>query len=369
MVPLPPPIAEALPRLVPQGASLVDVHTHLGTDEDGSTLAVDALLEQMDAAGVARAWTFPLHDPDRRPAYRVPNDRVLDWTTGIDRLVPFCRLDPFDDPLPELERCLGNGARGVKLHPRAQGFEFTEGLADGIFARAEEAGVPVLVHAGRGMPPIAEGLARAALRHPGLVLVLAHAGIADQAVLAHLLGDHPGVVYDTSTFSAIDLRTLLARVPPERVVFGTDPPYGDVAAGLYVTLRALAVSGVGDAALRAVLGGTALAAEAGRPLPAPTPPPGPDDLALPGPCARVWGFTSLAFGSFMAGSPLGALEGVELALASCRDPAPGALGDDLDLLQEVLAGAAAALADPERQRQAIVWLYLAAGHAATVPAA
>ena len=30
----------------------------------------------MRAHGVERAFTFPLNDPDRHPAYRVPNDRV-----------------------------------------------------------------------------------------------------------------------------------------------------------------------------------------------------------------------------------------------------------------------------------------------------
>ena len=84
---------------------------------------------------------FPLHDPERNPAYRVPNDRVLAWAAESDgRLVPFCRLDPSEAPLEEAHRCLSAGARGIKLHPRAQAFAFDGAIIDaldGIFALAE----------------------------------------------------------------------------------------------------------------------------------------------------------------------------------------------------------------------------------------
>ena len=75
---------------------------------------------------------FPLHDPERQPAYRVPNDRVLAWAAESDgRLIPFCRLDPAEDPVAEGERCLAAGARGIKLHPRAQAFVFDGPEMDG----------------------------------------------------------------------------------------------------------------------------------------------------------------------------------------------------------------------------------------------
>ena len=127
---------------------------------------------------------FPLHDPDRRPAYRIPNDRVLQWARESEgRLFAFCRLDPADDPVAEAKRCLALGARGIKLHPRAQSFGFGDAAADAIFQVARDAGVPILIHAGRGMPPMTP-LADLALRYPDVPLVLAHAAIADQGMLA-----------------------------------------------------------------------------------------------------------------------------------------------------------------------------------------
>src|SRR6185295_9405291 len=161
---------------------------HLGLDEDGQSLALDALIAALDeVAPDARACTFPLHDPDRHPGYRVPNDRVLGWAgESGGRIVPYCRLDPAEDPVGEAQRCLARGARGIKLHPRAQAFGFGNAAAEAIFAVARDAGVPILVHAGRGMPRM-DPLADLALRFPDVTLVLAHTALADQGMFAHRL--------------------------------------------------------------------------------------------------------------------------------------------------------------------------------------
>ena len=61
-------------QLRPADAEVIDAHTHLGLDEDGRALTLEQLLALLDAAGARRACVFPLHDPDRQPGYRVPND-------------------------------------------------------------------------------------------------------------------------------------------------------------------------------------------------------------------------------------------------------------------------------------------------------
>jgi predicted TIM-barrel fold metal-dependent hydrolase len=113
------PFLEEVRQLRPPGSELIDAHTHLGLDEDGRSLGLEQLLFQLDSAEARRACVFPLHDPERMPAYSLPNDRVLRWAGESDgRLVPFCRLDPSEAPVEEAERCLAAGARGIKLHPR-----------------------------------------------------------------------------------------------------------------------------------------------------------------------------------------------------------------------------------------------------------
>src|SRR5215471_5323582 len=96
---LAPFVAEAQ-RLLPYGVEVFDAHTHLGLDEDGRSLDLATLLAQLDDAGARRACVFPLHDPERRPAYSLPNDRVLAWAGESEgRLIPFCRLDPAETPV------------------------------------------------------------------------------------------------------------------------------------------------------------------------------------------------------------------------------------------------------------------------------
>src|SRR6202161_2518141 len=130
-------------RLRPVDAEVIDAHTHLGLDEDGRSLSLEQLLGQLDRAEARRACVFPLHDPERRPSYSLPNDRVLGWAAESEgRLVPFARLDPAEAPLAEAERCLAAGARGIKLHPRAQGFVFDGGEIEQVFKLAEAAAVP-----------------------------------------------------------------------------------------------------------------------------------------------------------------------------------------------------------------------------------
>jgi predicted TIM-barrel fold metal-dependent hydrolase len=362
---LAPFLAEAQ-RMRPGGGEVLDAHTHLGLDEDGRSLDLPALLSQLDDAGARRACVFPLHDPARHPAYTIPNDRVLAWAgESAGRLIPFCRLDPADGPLAEGERCLKNGARGIKLHPRAQSFSFDGPEMDGIFALAEQASVPILIHAGRGMPPIADGLADLALRHPDVVLILAHAAICDQGILASRLADHPGVLYDTSCFFAIDVIELLARVPAERVVFASDPPYGMPSSGLYMTLRVAASAGLDEQATKGILGETMAGLIDGRGLPPASTPRGPETIALSGRLARAYGYGSLAGPALFAGAAEQARGMLDLAISVCRDPDPGPAGEALDAIGAALVAARALLETDGGLSPAIDLLYRAMARAAT----
>ncbi|HUN78838.1 MAG TPA: amidohydrolase family protein [Solirubrobacteraceae bacterium] len=360
------PFLEEAQRLLPVGAEVFDAHTHLGLDEDGRSLTPEQLLAQLDAAGARRACVFPLHDPERRPAYTVPNDRVLAWAAeSAGRLIPFCRLDPFDGPVAEAERCLAAGARGIKLHPRAQEFAFDGRELESIFAVAGEAGVPILIHAGRGLPPIAEGLAGLALRHPEVVLILAHGAICDQGTLTSLLADHPGVLYDISCFFAVDVLELLARAPVERIVFASDPPYGLPQSTLYLALRVAAHAGLDDAAIRGLLGGTMAGLIEGRGLPPASGPRRGPRITLSGRLARVYGYGSLVGPALFAGAIEQARAMLEMAIAACRDPEPGDVAEALDVIGAALTAAAALLEGEDGVRPAIDLLYRAMARAAT----
>lgn len=355
-------------RLRPAGAEVLDAHTHLGLDEDGRSLDLETLLSQLDAAGARKACVFPLHDPERKPSYSVPNDRVLAWSAESEgRLIPFCRLDPSEAPVAEGERCIARGARGIKLHPRAQAFAFDGPEMDSIFTLAEQATVPILIHAGRGMPPIADGLADLALRHPDVVLILAHGAICDQGILTSRLADHPGVLYDTSCFFPIDVIELFARVPAERIVFASDPPYGLTSSGLYLALRVAAHAGLDERATRCVLGETMAGLVDHNGLPPVSAPRGRGELTLHGRLARAYGYGSLAGPALFAGAIEQAQGMLDLAIAVCRDPDPGSVGEALDAIGSALLAARALLDTEGGARPALDLLFRAMARAATEP--
>jgi uncharacterized protein len=360
------PFLAEVERLRPADAEVLDAHTHLGLDEDGRSLTAPQLLSMLDDAGARRACVFPLHDPERRPAYRVPNDRVLGWAKDSgERLVPFCRLDPAEGPLAESERCLEAGARGIKLHPRAQDFVFDGREMDDVFGLAESARVPILIHAGRGLPPLAEGLVALAMRHPETALILAHGAICDQGILTSRLKDHPRVLYDISCFFALDVIELFARVPAERIVFASDPPYGRPSPTLFLALRVARQAGLDETATRHLLGETmAMLLDRGE-LPAIKPPRRGPRITLSGRLARVYGYVSLVGPAIFGGAPEQASAMLGMAIASCRDPEPGDDGAALQTIGTALSAADTLLGEEDGIRAAIDLVYRSAALAAT----
>jgi predicted TIM-barrel fold metal-dependent hydrolase len=217
------------------GVQLFDAHTHTGSnDPDGFKSTADDLIAGLDLAG-ARAVVFTTQEP---AGYREANDRVIAEAEVSDgKLVPFCRLDPADDPLAEAERTLARGARGIKLHPRAERFRLDDPRLEPVFALADERRLPVLTHAGRGIPALGEDALRLCGRHPGLRLILAHDGVSDLGWIWRHAPEHPNLFFDTSWWSTTDHLTLFGLVPPGQILFASDMPYGTTTLGAILALR------------------------------------------------------------------------------------------------------------------------------------
>ncbi len=208
--------------------------------------------------------------------------------------MPFVRLDLVERPLEEARRCLDLGARGIKLHPRAQAFALDDERLGPIFDLAVEHSVPILIHGGRGLPPIAEHLEALVRRNEGVQLIIAHAGIADMAGLAGRLGGIPGVFFDTSVWSAVDLLDLYRQVAPEQVVYASDYPYGRQPNSLLVAVRTAKLAGLDDKQLRLMLGGTAHRIADGTELEPLSSPKGTTSLVQPLTFARIHQYISMA---------------------------------------------------------------------------
>ena len=191
-------------------------------------------------------------------------------------------------------RCLDLGARGIKLHPRAQKFLPNDERLVPVFALAAERRVPILIHAGRGLPPIAEGLEKLVDDHAGSQLILAHAGIADLANLAHRFSGKRGVFFDTSVWSAVDLLGLLRLLPPEQIVYASDYPYGQQPGSLLLSLRVAQTVGFDERRIRDMFAGNANRIADGEEPLEPSTPQGIETLAQPLAQARIHQYLSMA---------------------------------------------------------------------------
>ena len=319
---------------MPPGVDVFDAHTHLGTDIDGMIGRYEELEAMLDRYSVSRCFVFCLDEPDRHPGFSAGNDRTLAFAERSQgRMIPFVRLDLGEEPIAEAERCLDRGARGIKLHPRAQKFLLDDERLEPVFAIAAERRVPILIHGGRGLPPIADSLHRLVDAYPDAQLIIAHAGIADLSGLAAHFAGKAGVFFDTSVWSAIDLLEFFHLVPPEQVVYASDYPYGGQPNSLLLSLRTARAAGLTEPQIADMLSGNANRIANSEPPLEPSRPQGTDVLAQPMPLARIHQYLSMALPLIFIRQPdsFGAL-GLALNATYERNGLAGGLEQIRDLL-------------------------------------
>jgi hypothetical protein len=117
--------------------------------------------------------------------------------------------------------------------------------------------VPVLIHAGRGMDRLGEGVVELARTHHDATFVLAHAAISDLGWIVDATHDVPNLVFDTSWWRPTDIAVLLTTCDPSRVLHGSDPPYGTPGLGVQLSARIARACGWDDHDVAQLMGGNA----------------------------------------------------------------------------------------------------------------
>lgn len=165
------------------------------------------------------------------------NDYSSDFAATHPDAIHSATFYPEPGAQDEVARSLDRGARIFKVHVQVGGFTPLDPLLDRAWATVEEAGTPVVIHCGSGPhqgeftgpDPIRELVGR----HPGLVLVIAHAGLPEYREFAELAARHPNVYLDTTMVGT----SYMQRIRPaprgypqtltnlrDKVVLGTDFP-------------------------------------------------------------------------------------------------------------------------------------------------
>jgi predicted TIM-barrel fold metal-dependent hydrolase len=317
------PWAEQTMGLLPP-VGLFDAHTHIGVnDPDGFKCTARELLETLAPTG-SRAVVFPMQEPS---GYSAANDHVLAAAADSgDRLVAFCRLDPHsrEDPIAEARRCMAAGARGIKLHPRAERFGLDEPVVREIVALAHEEHLPILLHAGRGIPALGAHVLEFAQEYPRARFILAHCAVSDLAWIWQRIHEYPNVFFDTSWFSATDQLAVYSHIPPGQILFATDIPFGTPQLAVIGSLRPALQAGLTAAQLESVMGAQLARIVAGDETPDLGPAVGDGRIRRDPLLARVEYFTNGAFATAIAGGD--DAEFIDLARLACQvgDNAPQA---------------------------------------------
>lgn len=322
-------VRDELQALEGLGIAPFDVHAHTGVDVDGTARTCEEHVEALAAIG-GRSAIFPLCVSG---GYEPENRRVVEECerhAGI--LVPFARLDPRTDGSDAAAAALAAGARGFKLHPRAEDFRLEHPGVAAIAAVAAEARVPVLIHAGVGVGSLGTPIVELAERHRACPIVLAHAAVSDLVWLGPVAAGHPNLFFDTSWWNPSDLLALFAMVPPGQILFGSDEPYMDLELVLAIALRCARFAGLDDDALRLVFGAQTEALLGGGEALDAGPAPGPAARAASPAEGRLATLLAAAGGAMLGGGDPSRM--LELAWLAIDEEDPTGTGATIAALVE-----------------------------------
>jgi predicted TIM-barrel fold metal-dependent hydrolase len=267
-------------------AGIVDVHVHFLPDRVQEavwrwfdrltppwpvTYRLSAAERLETLAGLGVRHHTALAYAHRPGMLRFLNDHTLGLARERPSVIPTFTIYPEEGVEEETARCLDAGGRCVKVHLQVGAFDATDERLAGAWRLLEDAGTPVVLHAGA----VADGsgneewcgpepVRRLLSRHSRLRLVIAHMGAPDFGAFLDVADSHPSVLLDTAMvftdppYLSAFPPGLLERVSDlgNRILFGSDFP--TIPHAFAAQVRGLARLGFGDDWMRAVLWGNAV---------------------------------------------------------------------------------------------------------------
>jgi len=255
---------------------IIDFHTHIypavlarramevagRENDDYSKLPVkENLLRRMEEEQVAISVVQPVVS---KPATQRDVNR---FAKEIERpnLIPFGGLHPdCEHVMEEIERLKDMNMAGIKFHPPFQKVNLEDEKYVPMWEHINHLGFPVLIHCGsarisRPYDLFPEGAMKLVRHLSDVPVILAHMGGRSMDPCAEeLLYRMPENVYIDTAMSAerqdkADFERIIGMFGPDRVVFGSDFPYGSQKAAI----RFIEDTGFSDDEKAKMLGGNA----------------------------------------------------------------------------------------------------------------
>ncbi|MCJ7636765.1 MAG: amidohydrolase family protein [Nitrososphaeraceae archaeon] len=209
---------------------IIDAHCHLFEHfVNMKGLKIEKMIEQIECNGIDKIVLFTsegLHYDTNES-----NNNVAESASHYPKkVIPFGTINPWhgQGAIIEMDRCINElGLKGFKLHPWATGFPINSELMIPIAHKANELGVPIIIHS--GTPPWSEPfqIAEFAQMVPNVPIIMGHMGLPDlwkEAIVA--AKQNSNIFLETSGAHTLSIKKAVEYLGPNRVIFGSDMPFG-----------------------------------------------------------------------------------------------------------------------------------------------
>lgn len=205
---------------------IIDAHAHVGHGRLKS-LSADDLLRQMDENGVDRAILCPVEE--QIVAFNHEGNLfILDQVRRHPRrFTGFAVANPWfgEIAVRELEWALGEGLRGLKLHPVYQGFPMNDAMIYPLVDVAARQHVPVYAHCGSAHFGDPLRLVELARHYPEVTFLMGHSSFSDfwnDLPRCHQFA--PNILFETSRNTPGNFQQIGKEIGTDFMVFGSNAP-------------------------------------------------------------------------------------------------------------------------------------------------
>jgi len=203
---------------------IIDAHNHIG-EKKGLRFSAEELIQRMDEAGVQKAIVFSFPE-------QINNEYIAQSVEKYsDRLVGFATINPWSTSAEEdLENAINElDMKGLKLHPVKHGYALdNHTILDPLLNICDKYKIPILAYGGANTLSSPNSFEEMAISFPNVNFFIAHGGQMYETKSAINVAKRQSNVYiETSAMFAHRIETLLEENLLEKIVYGSDTPYGD----------------------------------------------------------------------------------------------------------------------------------------------
>ena len=162
---------------------------------------------------------------------RIDHTQVLEAVKKYPyKFMGFYWINPWlgKEVLGEAEKLVREeGFKGFKLQPVSHGFPANHEIVYPVMELAIELDIPVLFHTGFGPGTECERIGELGKKFPEAKIIMGHAGIQMQTKKAiRIARENKNIFLEISGTAPMAVKWIVEEAPPERILFGSDGPYG-----------------------------------------------------------------------------------------------------------------------------------------------